>query len=250
VSGILILCTIGFFILLTAMFNGGINGIKLNNLSKTTPDKVAAAPSPTAPSPTAPAAQAPTPTTPTGQVPPVTSRDHVRGSASASITLVEYSDYECPFCKTFHATMLQLMSNYNGKIKWIFRHFPLMSLHQNAEKEAEAGECIAELGGNSAFWKYTDAIFQRTKSNGTGFALSDLSALAAEVGVPKQAFESCLNSDKYANYVQTSESGGASAGVDGTPATIVMNANGKTQLVTGAVPYSQIKAAVDAMLAQ
>ena len=139
------------------------------------------------------------------------------------------------------------MNEYKGQVKWVFRHFPL-SFHQNAQKEAEAAECVGELAGNEAFWQFTDKIFERTTSNGTGFALSDLPALAQEVGAPKASFETCLSSGKYASYVQDSESGGAAAGVDGTPGTIVMKSDGsKPQVVAGAVPLSQLKAAIDAI---
>ena len=237
VGGVLILCTIGFFVLLVVMFKGNVSPGALKN--RAAGDRVATAPTP-APAPTAPAPQA------AGQVPPVTSSDHVRGSANAAITLVEYSDYECPFCKSFHPTMQRLMTEYNGKVKWVYRHFPL-SFHQNAEKEAEAAECVAELAGNDAFWKFTDKIFEQTTSNGTGFALTSLPALAEEVGAPQKKFEDCLNSGKYTTYVQDQMAGGSAAGVDGTPGTIVLNDQGQTRLVAGAVPYEQLKAAVDAL---
>src|SRR4030042_5019593 len=101
-------------------------------------------------------------------MPKLTDKDHIRGSLQADIVLVEYSDLECPFCKTFHPSMLQIQKDYGDKVAWVYRHYPL-SFHQNAQKESEASECVAELGGNEAFWKYIDAIYERTTSNGTGF---------------------------------------------------------------------------------
>ncbi|HEY4512123.1 MAG TPA: thioredoxin domain-containing protein [Candidatus Paceibacterota bacterium] len=98
---------------------------------------------------------------------PVTAKDHIKGNSSAPVKIVEYSDLECPFCKRFHATMLEVMSTYgkDGKVAWVFRHFPLAQLHSKAPKEAEAAECAAELGGNDGFWKFVDKINELTPSN-------------------------------------------------------------------------------------
>lgn len=187
----------------------------------------------------------PTPST-TGTVPPISSKDHIRGDQNAPITLIEYSDYECPYCKSFHPTMQQLVNDLKGKVRWVYRDFPL-SFHQNAQKEAEASECVAELGGNDAFWSFTDKLFEQTTSNGTGFPLSNLSALASGVGVDRKKFEDCLNSNKYAAPVQAEASAGLAAGVNATPSLIIMNKQGKTQLVTGAVPVATITAAIESL---
>ena len=125
--------------------------------------------------------------------------------------------------------------------------YPL-PFHQNAEKEAEASECINELGGNDAFWKYTDAIYERTTSNGTGFALDKLGPLAAELGLDQTAFQSCLDSGKYASLVKANQDGGVKAGIQGTPGTIIIAKNGTRSLIPGALPYEQVKPMIDAAL--
>lgn len=179
--------------------------------------------------------------------PELVSDDRIRGNKNAKVTLVEYSDYECPFCIRFHPTMKQVMKEYGDKVKWIYRDYPL-SFHQNAAKEAEAGWCINELGGNEAFWKYTDAIFERTSGNGTGFALDKLGPLAAEVGVNQAKFQSCLDTGKYTKKVQEQMAKGTEEGVTGTPGTIIIDAKGDTQLVPGALPFEQIKPMIDKAL--
>src|SRR6185436_7093141 len=82
---------------------------------------------------------------------PVTEKDHILGNPNAEVIMVEYSDLECPFCKEFHSTLRRVMNEYgkDGKVAWVYRHFPIDSLHPKARKEAEATECAAELGGES-----------------------------------------------------------------------------------------------------
>lgn len=197
----------------------------------------------------APSPSNPTAAQPAGKVKPVSKDDHVRGSEKAAVTLIEYSDIECPFCKRFHPTVLQLMKEYDGKVKWVYRHFPL-SFHANAQKEAEATECAAVVGGNDAFWKYTDALYERTTSNGTGFALDQLVPLAKEFGIDEGKFKECLDSGKMAQKVQQDFTEGQAAGVDGTPGNILLAKDGTSVIVPGAVPYETLKSQVDQMLAK
>lgn len=186
--------------------------------------------------------------TPTGKVPEVTTADHIRGNKDAKVTFIEYSDFECPFCKRFEPTMQQIEEEYGDKVSIVYRHYPL-SFHANAQKEAEATECANDLGGNDAFWKYHDAILERTTSGGTGFALDDLVPLAKELGLDESEFQDCLDTGKFAQHVKDDMSGGAAAGVTGTPGSILIDAAGNSQLLSGAVPFATIKSALDAALA-
>lgn len=217
---------------------------KVEYLEKNGGQALATAPAPSAP--TALPSQAPPPAT---KKPEITKDDYIRGNKNAKVTLVEYADFECPFCKRFHPTMLQIMKEYGDKINWVYRHFPL-SFHANAQKESEAAECAGKLGGNDAFWKYTDAIYDKTTSNGTGFALDQLVPLAKELGINNAKFQSCLDSGEFAQKVKDEETTGASEGVTGTPGTIIIDAKGNTQLVPGALPFNEIKPLIDAALIQ
>jgi len=200
----------------------------------------------TAPQTAAPLQQ-PAALAPSGKIKEITDKDHIRGNKNAKLSLVEYSDLECPFCKRFHPTMQDLMKTYGDKIRWVYRHFPL-SFHANAQKEAEATECVAELGGNYVFWNYVDKMFEKTTSNGTGFALDQLGPLAAEVGVNQSAFQSCLDSDKYAKLVKEQIADGTTGGVSGTPSTFLIDANGKSQIIVGAQPIDAFKTEIDKLL--
>lgn len=186
--------------------------------------------------------------TPTGKVPEVTDADHIRGNKDAKVTFIEYSDFECPFCKRFEPTMKQIEQEYGDKVRIVYRHYPL-SFHANAQKEDEASECASELGGNDGFWAYHDAILDRTTSNGTGFALDALVPLAKELGLNEAKFKECLDSGKYAQHVKDDMAGGSAAGVTGTPGSILIDAAGNSQLISGAVPFATIKSALDAALA-
>jgi protein-disulfide isomerase len=194
-----------------------------------------------------PQAVKPTPV-PAGDVPKVTSSDWVKGNRNSPIAFIEYSDHECPFCKQFHSTAQKVADTYTDKVMWVYRYYPL-SFHANAEKEAEASQCAGILGGNDAFWKYSDAIYERTTSNGTGFALTALAPLAIEIGLDEAKFKDCLDSGKMAQIVKDSTDGGMKAGVNGTPGTIILNVKtGESHLLPGAVPFDQIKSIIDDML--
>lgn len=174
--------------------------------------------------------------------------DHLRGERNARLILFEYSDFECPFCKRFHETAKKVISEYQGKVAWVYRHFPLDELHPKARKESEATECAAELGGNEAFWKMADKIYEVTPSN-NGLDLSKLPDYALQIGIDKNKFKSCLDSGRYAKRVEDDYQSGLKAGVNGTPATILFDTKtGKTRLIPGALPYENLKSIIDEML--
>lgn len=181
-------------------------------------------------------------TTATKQEFTITKDDHVRGDFNAPLTVVEFSDLECPFCKRFHPTMQQLMSEYKGKARWVYKHFPLDSLHPKADKEAEASECAWEQKENDGFWAYVDKVFEITPSNNQ-LDPAELPKIAEQVGLNKSKFETCLNSGKYAAKVEQDYQEGLAKGVTGTPGNFV---NGLP--LPGAVPYETLKAAVDSQL--
>ncbi len=172
-------------------------------------------------------------------------RDHIRGDKNAPITIIEYSDYECPFCKRFHPTVNKLLENNPKKLRWVYRHFPLGFHDPGATKQAEATECIAELAGNDAFWKYSDLLYKRTKSNGKGFPLSNLKPLAVEIGVDGNKFESCLNSERFANKVKEDIANAKKIGVTGTPAAFILNKKGDMEFVAGAMPLGRLQSMVN-----
>jgi protein-disulfide isomerase len=181
------------------------------------------------------------------KLPPVSSDDYLRGNKNAEITLVEYSDLECPYCKQFHATAKQVMTDYNGKVAWVWRHYPIAQLHSKAPKEAEATECARELGGVDAFWKLVDKIYEVTPAN-NGLTLAELPTYASQVGLNQSQFKTCLDSGKYADLIQKRVQEATALGASGTPANFIINKKGEVWIIPGALPLSNVKSVIDEAL--
>ena len=181
---------------------------------------------------------------------PVDETDHIRGNPNAPILLVEYSDYDCPFCKQFHETMDRIIDDFgtDGKVAWVYRHFPLEQLHPNAPRLAEASECVAELGGNDAFWTFSDLIFGERATN-EQTSLSRLPEFAERAGVDAGQFELCLNSGKYSDAIEEDLQEALAAGGRGTPHTIVIVGD-QQGVINGAQPYETVRQIVETLLSQ
>ncbi len=177
----------------------------------------------------------------------VNETDHYIGSRDAKIVVVEYSDTECPFCKVFHYTMKDVLTAYGEDVAWVYRHFPIPQLHSRAMKEAEATECAAELGGNQAFWKYLDKIFDTTNSNDT-LDPAELPGIAASIGLDVTAFNNCLSSGRHAEKIAKHMEEAVKAGARGTPYSIIITKDGKQTIVNGAEPLANVKQKIDALL--
>ena len=164
--------------------------------------------------------------------------DAFKGNENAPITMIEFSDYECPFCgRYFQQTLPQIISEYvdTGKVKIVYRDFPL-GFHQNAQKAAEATEVARELGGNDKFWEMHDKIFE----NQQAMTVSDLKKYAREIGLNGGEFDSLLDSGKYASEVQKDLQDGQNAGVQGTPTFFI---NG--QKLVGAQPFEAFQQIIE-----
>lgn len=174
--------------------------------------------------------------------------DHIVGNPQAPIKIVEYYDLECPHCKLFNTTMHQIMDYYgaSGKVAWVSRPFPLASIHSKAPKEAEAAECAADQGGDEAYYKFVDAVFEVTPGD-NGLDLAQLPVIAGQVGLNVETFNSCLNSGKFTKKISDSYEEAIKAGAQGTPYTLLMVGTDSVVL-SGAQPYSSMRAAIDAVL--
>ncbi len=190
-----------------------------------------------------------TPTTAT-KIRPVDETDFIRGNPNAPILIVEYSDYDCPFCKNFHETMNRIMDDYGitGKVAWVYRQFPIAQLHPNAERISQAALCVGELGGSEAFWKFSDSVFEERNLN-EPTNITKLPEYAEKAGVPREDLVSCLDSGRQAAVVTASLAEGAGAGIQGTPHSFVIVGN-QMAAVNGAQPYAVVKQTIDNLLGQ
>ena len=165
-----------------------------------------------------------------------TANSPAQGPASAPIELVEFSDFQCPFCYRAHPTVKQVLSTYGNKIRFVYRNYPLPN-HPNARPAAEAAQCANEQG---QFWAYHDRLF----ADQTKLGDADLKASAAALGLDAGKFNACVDSHKYKDRIDADVQAGNEAGVNGTPAFFI---NGR--MLSGAQPYDEFKRLIDEELA-
>lgn len=159
--------------------------------------------------------------------------DPVLGGASAPVTLIEFSDFQCPFCQRVMPTLKQLREAYGDRVRIVWKDFPLTAIHPQAFKAAEAGQCAREQG---KFWEYHDRLFANQQALQPEF----LKTYAADLGLDAATFNACLDTAKYAERVQEQMGVGSALGVGSTPSVFI---NGR--LVSGAHPYETFAAIID-----
>ena len=159
------------------------------------------------------------------------------GPTNAPVTIVEFSDFQCPYCRQAQGALKQLMAAYEGKVKLVFRDFPLRNIHPQAQKAAEAAQCAAE---QQKFWPYHDKLFAASN-----LQMDELKKFAQELGLNLEQFTACLDASKYAGGIDADMRAGQNVGVNATPTFFV---NG--YLLSGAASYERFKELVDAALEQ
>lgn len=227
-----IMFAVGFIVLLVLMITGVNLGSTTTTTAKAANTNVAAVA----------AANTNAAAKPAGKVDRSTLRN-TRGTGD--ITIVEYSDTECPFCKRFHTTMQQVVKNYDGKVSWSYKQLPLPSLHSKAPKEANATECAADQG---KFWEYTDEIYAQTNSNDS---LPDAAiySIADKVGLDRAKFDACVTNNDHKERIATDSDEGAALGGQGTPFSVIIDKDGNIlDTIPGALPYEKVASTLDGIL--
>lgn len=234
-----------FVIAFAILLQGGI--IKIGSNAGTTPGTATGVGSPTAAATPAPVA----PTTAKVSV----DDDPVLGDKGAKVTLIEFSDYECPFCKRhFDQVYSLLKKDYidTGKVKLVYRDYPLPFHDPMATYEAQAANCVKEQGGDSAYFKIHDEMFKQTTSNGNGLTKEKIQQIATSLGLNGANIIACADSNKYKNEVAKDITDGSAIGVSGTP-TFIIGKSDSSGTITGAIivgaqPYTAFQQVLDPLL--
>jgi protein-disulfide isomerase len=182
----------------------------------------------------------------------------IKGDPDAPITIVEYSDYQCPFCaRYFQETLPQLLENYveTGQVRYVFKDFPLTQIHPQAPKAHEAARCARELGGDAAYWRMHDRLFAgQGEWSGNAEHVAIFKGYAAELRLDQAAFDACLDGGRYAAAVQADLEEGLGFGVTGTPAFFITRARDGSardgQALRGAQPYAAFEQVIEGLLGE
>jgi protein-disulfide isomerase len=174
-------------------------------------------------------------------VPLPSSSDHIVGSVNAPIALVEYSDFQCPYCQLIYPSLKQIQQSSNGQISWVMREFPLYQIHPEAMPAANAAECIAEQLGNDGWWKFVDDDFANQANIGDAF----FTAEAQKLGVDMTKYNNCVKNSTYLSKIEAQTTEAENNGGNGTPFTVVINTKtGKQYPIPGALPLAQLQQVV------
>jgi protein-disulfide isomerase len=176
---------------------------------------------------------------------------------TAKVAIVEFSDYECPYCKQhFTETHSQLVKDYidTGKAILVFRDFPLSFHDPMATNESNAANCVNEFGGSADYWKFHDVLFTNTTSNGTGLTMDQVNGYAKDLGLDSAKFKDCVANLKYKDEIKADITDGSTAGVDGTPGFIVgvLKKDGTVDgvKISGAQDYTVFQKFLDEQIAK
>ncbi|HEX7724471.1 MAG TPA: thioredoxin domain-containing protein [Candidatus Paceibacterota bacterium] len=196
-------------------------------------------------------------------VPPVTADDHILGNPNAPIKLVEYSDLSCPYCREMNAAMVQIMNLYGptGKVAWVYRSLPLLMKpidasgtipHPNSGTQAEALECVAQLGGNSAFFSFEKQWFSTfpdgAETRGATIDRAVIDSLVRKIGVDFSSFNDCMSARRYEKKISLAYDKGLAAGITGTPTTYIFTPLGNRIELIGLQSYATLRNTIETLL--
>jgi len=172
--------------------------------------------------------------------------DYILGNPNAEIKMITFTDFECPYCKNFHESMIKITDEYakEGKVAWTLRHFPVHGTP--TQLKAAATECAGLLGGDNQFWEMSKKIFQNDGQK--WISVDKLPTLAMSLGLDKEKFEECLKEPKIINKVEQDFQSGRDLGVEGTPFTAVIVKSGEVFPINGAQPYESVKNMIEMIL--
>jgi protein-disulfide isomerase len=180
-------------------------------------------------------------------IPLLNADDHYLGNPKASIVIIEYSDYDCPFCAGYFNNMKKIVEELgkSGRLVWVHRHMPLYQIHPTAREKAQVVECSAEIGGEEKFWEVSGALYKETLAKDGKTAINTV----LEVGLPKIGLEECLRSEKYLQKILAQYDEAFTAGARGTPFTVIINGEERLKLEES-LAYFELRKLIESLLSE
>lgn len=179
---------------------------------------------------------------------PVGTNDHILGNPAAKVVIVEYSDFDCEYCKNFDETLHQIIANAGtgGEVAWVYREFPLSEIHPNALRNAEVAECAAHVAGNDAFWRFKTVLFNNQPIDPTQYGV-----YAEKAGITGTDFSTCVAQVPTAldARILADRQNALDVGALGTPYSLILVAGKAPVVMNGGYSYDAVKELVDAALA-
>ena len=185
----------------------------------------------------------------TSLIRPLQEDDHIIGSPDSEVVLITYSDIDCEYCKEFQATLSQLMSEYapEGRVAWVYRHFPITGTHTHSGTHAKASECVASVAGEYYFFRFIDALHQQAPETAEFNPLKYPDVLAS-LGVNQAAFDACMDQDLFAEKVAVDAENAVLIGATGAPYTVILIQGNEPIPVSGSLPYYSMKQVIEEAL--
>ncbi|MCC7469810.1 MAG: thioredoxin domain-containing protein [Bacteroidetes bacterium] len=173
-------------------------------------------------------------------VPEVMESDFIRGKENAKITIIEYADFSCTYCAVYHPTLKKILDEYDGKVRWVYRHLPIFNIDA-----AIAGQCIGSLKGDKAFWNFADEMYaNREKASNSFYA-----ELASKEGLSAEEYSKCIEDPNIKSKIQSDFSQDRIIlGLNATPHTVIIDKNGKEFSFSGALSYENLKSVLDRLV--
>lgn len=184
-------------------------------------------------------------------IPDLNDSDHVLGAKNADVVVITYADFQCSFCQRWHPTFNALVEKYGEKVTFVYRHFPLGFSY--SEKLTQTSECVAKDAGEAAFWKFSDTIYTKladqsifTVKDGNSIITDEsLLTIAANSGASISNIKTCLENKETASKIEEMRAGAESAGIGGTPATVIISKKSGREFVAGALPIEEVEALLE-----
>lgn len=178
------------------------------------------------------------------KVSPVSKTDHFYGASDPKVTIIEYSDFGCPYSGSVHPTLKRLVKTYPNEVAWVYRHYLLGGTSSLTGVGAQVSECLATNNGNDIFWQFVNKVYEKAEANDSVVDEAGFYAIASSLGVAETGLKSCVESGLSTDIIEAHALGAKDVGIGGTPALVIVSSNGEFEFMAGAVPFESLENAV------